>query len=176
MAGTQSRPLDDRETLEWAFATYGRDLFAYCLRRSSTRATAEDVFQKVFLEAWRRREEVDLDSGPQWLYGTAKNVLMSDRRSQERCERARTNLEYVQRRHGEEPGDELARVQAIRTIAASLKSLPDSQRQVVVLCLLDDCSYEDAADRLHVPIGTVRSRLSRARLSLLLSARTAGVL
>jgi DNA-directed RNA polymerase specialized sigma24 family protein len=58
-------------------------------------------------------------------------------------------------------------------LVGSLGALPEGQREVAALCLLGDSSYEAAASELEVPVGTVRSRLYRARLSLALAVRGA---
>lgn len=173
MAGSYRRGYSRKEeALTSAFVSFEKKLQAYCLRRGSN--SAEDVTQNVFLEAWRRREEVDFDSPPQkWLYGTTKNVLRTQRRRELRKQKANEDLALTQRRHGEDPSEELARRSAARAIVRSLTSLPETQRQVVCLCLLGDCSYEEAADHLKVPVGTVRSRLSRARRQLVLAVRAA---
>jgi RNA polymerase sigma-70 factor (ECF subfamily) len=130
----------------------------------------------VFLEAWRRRGEVDFESRPirPWLYGVARNVLRNQRRAQRRQEATVRSLEYVHRRYAEDPSEVLVRQQAAHAVVGSLESLPAGQREVVDLCLLGDLSYAAAAGDLEVPVGTVRSRLSRARLHLALAVRAAG--
>lgn len=174
MAGSHRRGnSSDGEALTSAFVSYEKQLQAFCLRNGST--AAEDVTQSVFLEAWRRRDEVDFDSRPQtWLYGATKNVLMSQRRREQRKRKAKEELGVTQRHYGDDPSEELTRRCVTRAIVRSLTSLPESQRQVVCLCLLGDHTYEEAAHCLEVPVGTVRSRLSRARRNLALAVRAAG--
>lgn len=162
------------EAVDQAFRCYADPLYGFCLRWTHNPALAEEVRQRVFLEAWRRRNEIDLTRplGP-WLYGVARNVLLNEQRRQRSENTARQNLEYTHRRYAEDPSEEFERRQQAAALVSSLTSLPDAQRQVVSLCLLEERSYEAAAHALQIPVGTVRSRLSRARLSLALAVRAA---
>jgi len=159
-----------------AYRCHWQELYRYCLRRTGgDHFVAEEVSATVFLEAWRRRGEVDFSSRPirPWLYETAKNVLRNYKRTERRRKKFVESLEYVQPHHAADPSEEVTRRQATRALVGSLEALPDGQRQVVGLCLLGDASYEAAAVDLKVPVGTVRSRLYRARLNLALAVRAA---
>jgi len=164
-----------RRVLSCAYRRHADELYRFCLGWLRNPTTAEEAMATVFLEAWRRRAEVDFDSRPirPWLYGVARNVLRNHRRAQHRQEAMVRSLECLHSRHAEDPSEEVARRQVARTLIGSLKELPDEQRQVVALCLLGDHTYETAAGDLKVPIGTVRSRLSRARVNLAGAVRTA---
>lgn len=177
MAASHGRGLktEDAESkrFDCAYRRYADELYRFCLRRSHDSAFAEEALSTTFAEAWRRRDEVDFVSRPirPWLYGVARNVLRDQRRKQRRQEEVRTSLERVQRRHADDPCEELMRREITLALVGSLDALPEGQREVVALCLFGDCSYEVVASELKVPIGTVRSRLHRARLSLALAVR-----
>jgi RNA polymerase sigma factor (sigma-70 family) len=165
---------EDEYTFSCAYRQHGRDLHRFCLRHLGDSGAAEEALATVFLEAWRRRDEVDFSKPIRpWLFGVARNVIRNQRRAEHRRKVTVQNLEYLHCRHSEDPSEELARRQATAALICSLGALPDEQRQVVGLCLLGDSSYEAAADDLEVPVGTVRSRLYRARLNLALAVRTA---
>jgi RNA polymerase sigma factor (sigma-70 family) len=127
---------------------------------------AEDLTSIVFLEAWRRRGDValDRDSALPWLYGVATNVLRNRRRSQWRH---RSALERLPRECGEDFTDDAdARLddeRRMRSVLRSMSSLPKREQDVLALCAWAELSYEEAATALGLPVGTVRSRLSRAR-------------
>jgi RNA polymerase sigma factor (sigma-70 family) len=129
-------------------------------------ALAEDLTSIVFLEAWRKREKVRLEGelALPWLLGVATNVLRNRRRSQWRH---RAALQRVPREHGDEFADDAdARLddeRRMRAVLRSLADLPKREQDVVALCVWAELSYEEAASALELPIGTVRSRLSRAR-------------
>jgi RNA polymerase sigma-70 factor (ECF subfamily) len=165
----------EREEFSFLYRRHADELYRFCLRRTGNPAAAEEVLATVFLESWRRRHELDFRSKPArpWLYAVARNVLRNQWRDQRRQEAAIRTLEYVQRRYADDPSEELARQQTARVLVGSLEALPREQREVVGLCMFGGRSYAAAALDLKVPIGTVRSRLARARLNLAHAVRTA---
>jgi RNA polymerase sigma factor (sigma-70 family) len=158
------------------FERHARRVYNFVFRRTADWALAEDLTSVVFLEAWRRRGEVRLsgeDALP-WLLGVATNVLRNQRRSHWRH---RAALHRSPReRHGEfaEAADErLDDERRMGAVLRSLAKLPRREQDVVALCAWSDLSYEEAAIALDIPVGTVRSRLSRARARMReLSAET----
>jgi RNA polymerase sigma-70 factor (ECF subfamily) len=152
------------------YERHARAVFALCARRTGDIALADDLTSIVFLEAWRRRRSVTL-SGPSalpWLLGTAVNVSRNSQRSLRRYRTALRRLprdeivatfeddaiEYVDAQH------------ALAETMGAIAQLPEIERDVVMLVLSSGLSYADAAQALGVPIGTVRSRLARARIKL----------
>lgn len=128
---------------------------------------AEDVVAEAFTRAFetRHRYEFGRTEALPWLYGIATNVIGLHRRAEVRGYRAMA-------RTGEDPVvaafDErvAARVSASATrqrLAAALAKLGRGERDVLLLIAWGDLTYEETAQALRVPIGTVRSRLSRAR-------------
>jgi RNA polymerase sigma factor (sigma-70 family) len=172
--GTE-RGKEGGEEIAFAFRRHARELYRFCLRRTGNAARADEALGEVFLQACTRQEEIDFQTGSlrAWLYGVARNVLHNQRREEQRQEATALRLTDLQRRAAEDASEELARRQVAQTLLCCLGALPEAQRQVVVLCVLGDRSYEAAASDLNVPVGTVRSRLYRARLSLALAVRAA---
>ena len=124
----------------------------------------------VFLEAWRRRRDVSLhqDSALPWLYGVATNVCRNNRRS---VRRHRAALNRINEQLSEpDPADEVAdRVddeRRMRSLHVAIRTLPRREQEVLALVVWSGVDYAAAAAALGVPIGTVRSRLSRARSRL----------
>ena len=152
------------------FEEHADAVYNFCFRRLADWAVAEDMTSAVFLEAWRRRDRVDLVSQPPlpWLLGVANNLMRNHRRS---LRRARAALErFHSSASVPDFGDELAdRVDAERRMGAVVEriaALAPQEREALELCVWAELSYEDAARALEVPVGTVRSRLSRARARL----------
>jgi RNA polymerase sigma-70 factor (ECF subfamily) len=160
----------DPEAFGALYERHVRSVFAFCARRTGDLALAEDLTSVVFLEAWRRRSSVRLSgtSALPWLLGTAHNVLRNQRRSLRRHRAALARLSA----DGASPSGEeeaIARMDAQRALAAALREialLPQDQRDAVNLVLWSGLSYQEAAEALGVPIGTVRSRIGRARGAL----------
>jgi RNA polymerase sigma factor (sigma-70 family) len=151
------------------FERHGRAIYNYCFRRTADWAAAEDLASVVFLEAWRKRRDIRLQDGSvlPWLYGVATNVLRNRSRSLRRHRRA---LERLPRGHEQDFADDAAErlddERQMRTILVAFQALPKRDQDVLSLCVWSELSYEEAAVALDVPVGTVRSRLSRARARL----------
>lgn len=175
MEASPERVEEGREEIASAFRHHARELYRFCLRWTGNPARAEEALGEVFLQACTHQKDIDFgsDSLRPWLYGVARNVLHNQRREEQRQEATALRLTDLQRRTAEDAGEEFARRQVAQTLLCCLGALPETQRQVVVLCVLGDRSYEAAASALNVPVGTVRSRLNRARLSLALAVRAA---
>jgi RNA polymerase sigma factor (sigma-70 family) len=164
---TRSRA-GDRDAFGALFERHANAIGNYCFRRVGSWATAEDMLS-IFLEAWRRRDK-ELPPGKvlPWLYGIATNVVRNQRRSERRFSTALRRMPRLEpepdfaRRVAERLDDERRAQRAL----ALLGKLPKRERDVYVLCAVEELAYEDAALALDVPIGTVRSRLSRARARL----------
>lgn len=159
----------DEQAFGVLYERYARKIYNYLFRRLADWSEAEDLTAVVFLEAFRRRSDATIVEGRllPWLYGIATNVLRSRRRAQWRHRDLLAQLTHERR--AEPASDVVSRVEAAEQMRASLeriRKLPRPQQDVVALCLLSGLSYEDAATALGVPVGTVRSRLSRARASL----------
>jgi RNA polymerase sigma factor (sigma-70 family) len=128
---------------------------------------ADDVVAETFLAAFRRRKRYDLhraDARP-WLYGIAANVIGKHRRSEVRMLRAfaRTGADPVAAGHADRVDSRVCAAAVQRDLAAALAGLPAGDRDVLLLIAWADLSYEETAAALGIPVGTVRSRLHRAR-------------
>ncbi len=151
------------------FERHARTVYNYCFRRTGDWSQAEELTAIVFLEAWRRRGQVVLerDNALPWLFGVATNVLRNLRRSQRRHGAA---LERLPReRVADFAGDVDERLDDERQMRAALRALRSLSREdqdVLALCVWEELTYEQAALALGVPVGTIRSRLSRARARL----------
>ncbi len=165
---TRSRA-GDRDAFGALFERHAKLIYNYCFRRVGSWATAEDLLSLVFLEAWRRREkELPPDKVLPWLYGIATNVVRNQRRSERRFAAALSRLpanepELDFSGESDERVDDEWQLQGALDL---LRRLPKREQDVLALCAWMDLSYEDAALALGVPVGTVRSRLSRARARL----------
>jgi RNA polymerase sigma factor (sigma-70 family) len=156
----------DAEAFGDLFERHARAIYNYCFRQTADWATAEDLVSVVFLEAWRRRDQIILsDSVLPWLYGIAANVLRNHRRSLRRYRAALSRLplpepasDFTSELH-ERLSDQVRMAQVLKVASR----LSRRQQQVLALCDWTGLSYREASLALGWPIGTVRSTLSRAR-------------
>jgi RNA polymerase sigma factor (sigma-70 family) len=131
---------------------------------------ADDIVAETFLLAFRQRDSYDqtrADARP-WLYGIATNLIGRHRRAEIRMYRAlaRTGSDPVMESFTDTVDDRVSASTASRRLAAALARLPAELRDTLLLVAWGDLSYEEVARALGVPIGTVRSRVSRARNKL----------
>jgi RNA polymerase sigma-70 factor (ECF subfamily) len=152
------------------FEEHAGFVYNFCFRRLADWAIAEDMTSAVFLEAWRRRDRVDLVGEPPlpWLLGVATNLMRNHRRSLRRASAAleRFHASASVPDFGDELADRLDAEGQMRTVLEQVAALAPQEREALELCVWAELSYADAARALDVPVGTVRSRLSRARARL----------
>ena len=154
------------------FERHSRAVYNFAFRSTGNWAAAEDAASDVFLTAWRRRGEVvfTTESGSvlPWLLGVAANLLRNQRRCGRRASTAlgRLNAREVQPDHSDETLGRIADEAQMAEVQAVVDELPEHERDVLALCAWAGLDYEEAAIALDVPVGTVRSRLSRARTHL----------
>ncbi|HYJ21644.1 MAG TPA: sigma-70 family RNA polymerase sigma factor [Solirubrobacterales bacterium] len=161
----------DAEAFGDLYERHARAVQSYCLWRTADLQAAEDATATVFLEAWRKRRRLTLTTGSAapLLLGIANNVVRRQWRSQRRY---RDTLERV-RNVGQAPDDleteAIARVDAIQQLregSEAIRALPRREREVLAMLAWSDLSYGEIAAALGLPVGTVRSRLARARSRL----------
>lgn len=153
------------------FDSYARAVYNHAFRLTADWSTAEDVMAATFMEAWRLRDRVDPEGGSlrPWLLGIATNTARNQFRSNRRY-RAAANAAAAAELSFPDHADEVAgRVddrRRLATVLTSLAALRRTEREVIALCLGEGLDYEAAAEALGIPVGTVASRLSRARNKL----------
>lgn len=139
-------------------------------------ADADDVVQACLekamlnLDQWQRGTRLD-----RWVFRIARNAWLDDRR------RAHNRLGHdefgdIPELTGEDGVAQAEGASDARMVRAAVDALPPEQRDVVALVMLEEFSYRDAADALGLPIGTVMSRLSRAKAALAKTIASEGAL
>lgn len=147
-------------------------IYQFALRMSGSPALAEDVTQEVFMALMRDGHQFDPARGTVagYLFGMARHRVLR------RLQRERTFVSMDAGEEGEEmqelaalddPLRDFMRNETIEAVRQAVLSLPEHYREVVVLCSLHEMSYDQAAAVIDCPVGTVRSRLNRARAMLI---------
>ena len=163
------------------------DVYRFALSLTGNVADAEDVTQDTFLRAWRSWHTYQPGSEPRrWLFTIARNVVRqrAGRPQHVELDAIEGDSETIAAvlQHSDLMQDDGARAEAIlvvESIDEAISQLPEPFRSAVVLVDVEDQSYQDAAEILDVPVGTVRSRLFRGRRmlqrTLAIHARDAGI-
>ncbi|MBE1591822.1 RNA polymerase sigma factor [Nonomuraea angiospora] len=148
------------------FDRHAPALHRYVTRRLGN-SLADDVVAETFFAAFKRRTRYDVsypDARP-WLYGIAANLIGKHRRAEQRFyfALARTGVDEVAESYADRVEARVSASAAQRDLAGALAVLSPEDREVLLMIAWADLSYEEVALALGVPIGTVRSRLHRAR-------------
>lgn len=145
---------------------YAADIHRYAARRLGA-GPADDITAETFLAAFRGRARFarDRSSARPWLYGIAANLIGRHRRSEVRALRAlaRTGVDLVAESWVDQADSRLAAQAVHAPLADALAALSAGDRHVLLLVAWADFTYQEVAEALGIPVGTVRSRLSRAR-------------
>jgi RNA polymerase sigma-70 factor (ECF subfamily) len=161
-----ARSIDDPRAFMPLVERHQRILFGYLARRVG-RDTAEDVTSETFTRAFAQRHRFDLerDDARPWLFGIATNLLRNQARGEVRQLRAYQRHGVHDTSHDDHAASD-ARLDAdaqTGALAAALEALKPGDREALLMFAWNDMSYEDIAEALDIPVGTVRSRLNRAR-------------
>jgi len=158
--------LAEPEVFAVLFDRYAADIHHYAARRLGASA-ADDLVAETFLAAFRRRTSYDTSRSQArpWLYGIATTLIARQRRSEQRLYRAlaRTGVDPLPEPIADQVVRRVAAQGQQRRLAAALAGLSPADREVLLLVAWGGLSYEEIAEAVAVPIGTVRSRLHRAR-------------
>jgi len=158
----------DREAFARLFGAYAGKVKGYLMRLGAPAAAAEDLMQDAMVSIWRRAASFDVTKAKAstWIFVIARNAWI------DRLRREKTELAYRQatpmseESEDEAPDDAAARGQTEEQMAAALATLSAEQRQVVQLSFFEDRPHSEIAERLSLPLGTVKSRLRLALIKL----------
>jgi RNA polymerase sigma factor (sigma-70 family) len=148
------------------FERHGDAVYNHCFRRTASWAVAEDLASIVWLETWRRRKDVQLygESLLPWLLTTANNCLRNFNRSQRRYYHFLAGLPTMKSMEdfGDESAQRMDDERQMSRVLAAMSKLRLEEQEVVALCDWSGLTYEATAAAIGKPVGTVKSRLSRA--------------
>ncbi|MEU4699908.1 RNA polymerase sigma factor [Nonomuraea dietziae] len=160
----------DPEAFAQLFDDYARSVYNHAFRLLGDWSAAEDALSLTFLEAWRLRRRIDPDGGSlrPWLLGVATNVVRNMRRA---VRRHRDAMAHMPRPDpvpdfADEVAGRLDDTERLAAVRMAYDGLRRQEREVFALCVWSGLGYAEAAEALGIPVGTVKSRLSRARRRL----------
>lgn len=168
----------DEEALSVLYRRRQGSIYRFALQMSGSKTIAEDITQEVFLFLMRDGRLFDPAKGTvsAFLLGVARNYVLRRLRVEQHLAPLGDDFEDDGLPHPSSeicPLEDLTRAETIESVRRAVLSLPSKYREVVVLCELQDISYGETAEILGCAIGTVRSRLHRARALLIAKLRPA---
>jgi RNA polymerase sigma-70 factor (ECF subfamily) len=164
----------DREAWEIIVRRRHARIYNLAYRFTGRMDEAEDLTQEVFLKVYRTLHLYRPDSGAleTWITRVARNHFIDHYRKYKSERTQTTSLEdhpevgAPLKVRAETPADLLDRKETAERVHRLLDRLPQDQREAVILRDLEELTYEEIAEVLHVPIGTVKSRINRGRIEL----------
>jgi RNA polymerase sigma-70 factor (ECF subfamily) len=162
--------LDDPRQFGGIFDRHATTLYRYLVRRVAV-DDAEGLLSEIFRVAFEKRGTYDCSrpNARPWLYGIATNLVAHHRRSEARRIHATARL-LAHHTDDADPTEQLVSdvdaVQFWPHVASAVANLPREERDALVLYVWEGLSYDEIAVALNIPVGTVRSRLNRAREAL----------
>ncbi|MDX1658282.1 MAG: RNA polymerase sigma factor [Nitriliruptorales bacterium] len=164
-AAVIARSLGDPHAFAQIFDRHHDAMWKFVWTRVGDEEAANDLAAEVFRIAFEQRHDFDLDydSAKPWLFGIAANLVRQHHRERARRDRVGERIRNERGTStGPDPQRGLDRL-ASAPVAEALEELPERDREPLLLFAWDELSYEEIAAALDVPVGTVRSRIHRAR-------------
>ena len=156
---------DDTRAFSVLVDRYKVKLFNLLYRMLQNREEAEDILQETFLRVFREKESYDpIFAFSTWIYTIALNLCRNQLKRRKRFKFFGIDLIKDDRRYAVETKVQTDSLSS--TLDKAIASLPVKYRTVFVLREVNQLSYEEMAESLNVPLGTVKSRVNRARLML----------
>lgn len=143
-------------------ADHHKAVYQYAYRLTGSVQDAEDLAQQAFLIAQRKIGQLrNMDAAGSWLFAILRNCFLKDKQSRRPALAGdlALNIDSIA---DDVPLDKMDRADG-EQLQDALNRLPDAFRLVVVMFYFEECSYREIADQLEMPIGTVMSRLARAK-------------
>lgn len=154
-----------RERFNELYALYDRRVFAYCVYVTSDRDTASDVYQEVFVKAYKAMHTLkDPEKQANWLFRIARNECLNALKSRQRDEKRSVDVDHVhgQLRHEIQPeqSDEIAHLRS------AIAQLPHDYREALLLAEFEGFSLKEIAQMTGTSLSNVKVRIHRAKVKL----------
>ena len=165
----------DQDAFEQLVRDNEKRIYTLALRMTGSREDALDLAQDAFFQAWKALSTFQGESSfATWLYRLASNACIDFLRREKRRRSLSMTVSLDDEENGPvqvadqqlQPQEAVERSERRRALERGLASLPDHHRQVLIMRELSGLSYQEIAQVLDLDLGTVKSRIARARLSL----------
>jgi RNA polymerase sigma-70 factor (ECF subfamily) len=157
---------DNKSRVFEELITYQKKVFLICLGFSRNASDAQDLAQDVYLKAYKNLSTLsDLSLAKFWLFRIARNTCLNFQKKH-RLSRASAFAVTQKIKDPQNPESQMIHQEQLRMLKGAIQRLPKKQRDVFVLKEYGDLSYQEIAETLKIELGTVMSRLNRARQAI----------
>ena len=151
--------MTDFETLYERFA---RDLYRFALYLCGNHAEAEDIVSETFVRAWNAPVSIRATTAKAYLFTIARNCFLHGRRRTQR----QTELDEGLRDPSRGPHAAVEQKQELARVFSALRAMPEVDRSALLMCSLQEMSYQEIASALKLTVSAVKTKIHRARLRL----------
>ena len=153
----------DRKAFKQLFDYFAPRIKGFCQNNGSTADRADEVVQEAFVNVWRKAGLFDprKASAGAWIFAIARNSRIDLIRKENRPE-ADTTDPFFDQKEPESPLSVLETVRKSKTVRSFVKDLPAEQQQVLKLAFFEEMAHSEIAEKLGIPLGTVKSRIRLA--------------
>ncbi|MEZ5899276.1 MAG: sigma-70 family RNA polymerase sigma factor [Hyphomicrobiaceae bacterium] len=158
----------DSQAFRELFEKYGPLVKGFMMRQGTNAATAEELAQETMLMVWHKAGQYSREKGnvPAWIFAIARNLRI-DRLRREKTWVALEDHHFIDEASAAKLPDEVLSIEQQRlSIKIALDGLPSDQREIIVLSFVEGLSHSAIAQKLGLPIGTVKSRIRLAYIKL----------
>ena len=165
----------DQDAFGQLVLAHQNKVFTLCVHMMGSREEAEDMAQEAFLKAWRSLDSFHGESSfATWMHRLTTNLCLDHLRKQTRRQNVSVAVSLDDEEatlpepvdHSGDPHEELERAERQRALTKGLQELPEHYRRPLVMREVSGMSYQEIADALKLDLGTVKSRIARAREAL----------
>jgi len=162
----------DQDAFGQLVLAHQNKVYTICVHMVTNREEAEDLAQEAFLKAWRSLSSFQEESSfATWMHRLTTNVCLDHLRKQTRRQNIAATVSLDDEEsgwsepadHSQDPQVHLEREERKRALGRALAQLPEGHRQVILMREVSGLSYQEIADALDADLGTVKSRIARAR-------------
>lgn len=164
----------EKRELEACINEYGRDIYSFCRHLAYDRQEAEDLYQDTFLKAVELEEKIDFENNPKsWLLSVALRLWRNRKRKYAWRKRIADVCPMIEEKDLEtpvlcmeqeaSPEERILGIEERRAVSSAVGRLPERLKTVVLLYYMEERSTKQISDIMGIPVGTVLSRLHKAR-------------
>lgn len=162
----------DQDLMKKYIVDYGKDIYSFCVYLTGSRDKADDLYQQTFLTAIEKGSLDDTQNPKAYLIAIAVN-LWKNQKKKYAVRNKKANIIYLETDNPEQLADglesveeQLIREEEIRLVRRLVDNLPDKLRIVILMFYMEDMSLLEISKALHIPVGTVKSRIHQAKSRL----------